>query len=313
MHLRMKRLVAAGAFQTALPRPGGTRRWSALYTLTAVTLAMGCADPLLPSSDDPLLSFPVRIGQAWHVATYIPDSANEPVLALIAADSEPAIAWSPDGSQLALVDADKDPHRRTGGVRVLDSQFVLVKARQLEAADGVSPTSVAWSPDGSKLAIAGDGGVLLLDHRLETLSRWPADFRAWVSPSGWSEDGETLAVANRGGGSVHYLTNELMEIEPPLGLEVLSLVTGVSIAVSGSVLATTLAGAFLVEAAGSRALTTNRVRHRCPAWSATGSQAAFLVDSNRTTLVLHGSSDPAQLADLASDWRLGCPAWRPAQ
>lgn len=104
-----------------------------------------------------------------------------------------AVAWSPDGTQLALVE-------RTDKVIVID---VAAKTSSSWATTAGNVHAVAWSPDGTRLAVGHTGGNFLSvydasDGTIES---------GWPQPPGdvygvaWSPDGTRLAVANYRGGS----------------------------------------------------------------------------------------------------------------
>ncbi|WP_433677712.1 toll/interleukin-1 receptor domain-containing protein [Nocardia sp. CA-119907] len=99
-----------------------------------------------------------------------------------------SVAWSPDGSRLAVGGRDK-------AVRVWDAATGGLQWTTLGRVGGI--TSVAWSPDGRTLAVGGAHGVGLHDastggHRLTLRGH-----SGRVESVAWSPDGRFLASAGR--------------------------------------------------------------------------------------------------------------------
>ena len=95
-----------------------------------------------------------------------------------------SVAWRHDGRQLATAD-------RGGNVRVWDVDGTLVRAFRRE---GGMFYSVAWHPDGKRLAWGGDRGI-----RISELNGTPGpllqDHDTPVRSVAWSPDGQQLASA----------------------------------------------------------------------------------------------------------------------
>lgn len=95
-------------------------------------------------------------------------------------------AWSPQSDRLAYAE------EKQKGVRILD---LASKQRQLILPDLPQPVGLAWSPDGSKLALAcvTSGGVIYdLKRGTKLLSLEPPG--SVVQDVAWSPDGKYLAV-----------------------------------------------------------------------------------------------------------------------
>jgi TolB protein len=116
-------------------------------------------------------------------------------------------AWSPDGKRIAFVYGPKEPEGAAKGEEAAMEEVHLVNAdgsgrRRLVQGAGGSP---AWSPDGSRLAVALKRGencdiytVALTDAHETRLTEDPADD---VGPL-WSPDGSRIAFASKRHGNL---------------------------------------------------------------------------------------------------------------
>jgi hypothetical protein len=109
-------------------------------------------------------------------------------------------AWSPDGRQFAFVTFAQGDN----GIAIADTdRREIVRTLDTEGVDAVF--DLAWSPDGSSLAISGTRGGIVDLYRLDlttgAVERLTDDAFAELAPS-WSPDGATLAFAtDRGPGA----------------------------------------------------------------------------------------------------------------
>lgn len=106
--------------------------------------------------------------------------------------SEGALAWSPDGKQIAF----SIPER---GLSIMDIESGNVVASLEDFL--VSPFDLSWSPDGSRLIATGDLGFGLRRWRLDT-NQWARLWDKRLQPAqqvAWSPDGRRIASGHFGG------------------------------------------------------------------------------------------------------------------
>jgi dipeptidyl aminopeptidase/acylaminoacyl peptidase len=107
-------------------------------------------------------------------------------------------AFSPDGTKIAYIDGN---HDSGNGLRVMDADGSHVRVlleSDGELSDGISipgcEGALAWSPDGSRLAFCGPGGIWVIGADGSGLRK--------VIPNGenpsWSPDGSRIAYQVRG-------------------------------------------------------------------------------------------------------------------
>ena len=177
------------------------------------------ADKAVWSRDGTKIFFNAETGGNWEIYVMAPNGAH-----LRNLTNHPAVdgSWggftvSPDGQQIAFTS-----NRDGGGIYVID-------------ADGKNPrklidrlwerTSLSWSPDGQKIALATDEQIFVMDTNGANLQlirngRWPAwspdgrriafvSVRFWhvdVIPH-WFEPGEDIYVMDADGRNPRNLTN----------------------------------------------------------------------------------------------------------
>jgi Tol biopolymer transport system component len=115
-----------------------------------------------------------------------------------------AITWAPDGKRLAFnvevqfdINPSADPS--PGGVWVMDVSTGASK-QLLQCGNGPDACGVAWSPDGSRIAVT-HGTVLALIDPVDGKTTVLQDFRVrrWAFHPTWSPDSARIAVSLVGG------------------------------------------------------------------------------------------------------------------
>jgi YD repeat-containing protein len=113
-----------------------------------------------------------------------------------------SIAWAPDGKRLAfnvevVFDDNPSADPRPGGVWVMD--VLTGRSEQLlQCGSGPEACGVAWSPDGSAIAVTHGNVLELIDPDRGNASVL-VDFRQWVFHPSWAPDSARIAVSLRDG------------------------------------------------------------------------------------------------------------------
>jgi Tol biopolymer transport system component len=194
-----------GTLEYQIVRPDGSQRrsvageprWSPRDERVAVSNAAGTLHVGSGDGSDlrPIGSFPpvaawspdseafayVRDGEVW--IANVDGSGARPSTAFGVAASAADVAWSPDGELIAIVHGEV--------VWIVPPDGGEPRRVQL---DGLTPSTIKWSPDGSHLAISmenatGTGGVLLL-----AVDEWRAAMLVDTLNPIWSPDGSLVAV-----------------------------------------------------------------------------------------------------------------------
>ena len=109
-----------------------------------------------------------------------------------------SITWAPDGKRLAFnveVDIDGNPGAdpRPGGVWVMDVPSGTSE-HLLQCGSGPDACAVAWSPDGSRIAVTHGNLLELIDPATGNVTVLE-DFRQWAFQPTWSPDSARIAVS----------------------------------------------------------------------------------------------------------------------
>ncbi len=161
----------------------GHRDWMSLV-VWAVVLALGVAGLSACGSNSAAPSEPPQ------AVTPAPSADGEPApspyerLRLPVSESL-ALAWSPDGSTLAVGEGPR--------VWLYDAGFKPLRALE---GHGAAVRALAWSPDGSQLASAGlDNTVRLWEPATSAALALLQGHTDWVFDADWSPDGSQLVSA----------------------------------------------------------------------------------------------------------------------
>jgi Tol biopolymer transport system component len=113
-----------------------------------------------------------------------------------------AITWAPDGKRLAFnvevqIDVNPSADPSPGGVWVMDVSTGRSK-QLLQCRNGPDACGVAWSPDGSRIAVT-HGSVLELIDPVDGHANVLQAFDRWASGPTWSPDSARIAVSLQDG------------------------------------------------------------------------------------------------------------------
>lgn len=142
--------------------------------------------------------------RVWNVATnqehFIQQTHNAQETSN--ASTVATLAWSPNGMHLAIPD---NPYMATSSVFILDAQtgkklVTCTISDVVQVANDYYIFQIAWSPDSSQIAVAGDMDVKICDTQtgqklLTYPAQPPASGRQPSFAVAWSPDGGTIASA----------------------------------------------------------------------------------------------------------------------
>lgn len=286
-------------------------------TLSAIILlsVCGCSDPVLVPANlaGPVLTFPVSVGTNWQIAIYDLGGAGTSVLPGITADGEPGVAWAPDGTELAIAETATENRQARLGVRILDKEGFLARGIIFGPEYPVVPNSASWSPDGRTLAVAGGGGVVLVDASSLEATAFFADLaRHQVSATAWAPDGSQVIVTQTNG-TPRLFTSTLSELPLPSPLDTLSQVQGAAWSPNGDLFITTNTDGLIVSGSEVTALSVSEERRLCPSWDSSGNTLSFIEGGLATRIVTLTPGGATQDVPAPSaGTRIGCPSWRPS-
>jgi Tol biopolymer transport system component len=235
------------------------------------------------------------------IASMNPDGSGQWGVELNVGDAAPA--WSPDGSQLAVV----THWAGNNGILVLQPDGSGAHNLTSDAGD----RDPAWSRDGTRVAFANSGRIYVVNT--DGTGRKPITSSAylWASHPTWSPDSAKLAFAAYASGDYR---NQIYVLDLVSGKETeLNLAAGASSPAwspDGSQIAYVSEGsisAVSTDGKDVRQLTSGTTYDDAPAWSPDGTQIAFARNSQIWVMGRDGSN-PHQLT--SGDWN-GYPAWQP--
>lgn len=151
------------------------------------------------SPDGQKIAFLGWPGNQYDIYVVNADGTDPLNITSLAVDYLPDPVWSPDGQQLAYIDVSKAAIYLIGADGTQPEQLTAAPA-------GYRPTSVAWSPDGQRLAINAWSLEVTKPHsRLFSINRdgtnliplYDDDIRGGTAFA-WSPDGQQLAFAAGG-------------------------------------------------------------------------------------------------------------------
>jgi Tol biopolymer transport system component len=146
-------------------------------------LSTGCLHA--DARDDPgTIVFQSDRSGRWAAYAVRPDGAELGKVAELPDAGSEQMVWAPDGSRVLVVG-----HTFRG-----DASFVLEpssgRRRPVQISMRAAEHVPAWSPDGNHLALAGDGGLVILDAETGARRRLTRSWRDGAPT--WSPDGEKI-------------------------------------------------------------------------------------------------------------------------
>ncbi len=237
------------------------------------------------------------------IASMNPDGSGQWGVELNVGDSTPA--WSPDGSQLAVVTHWAGNY----GILLMNPDGSGAHLVTTDSGD----RDPAWSPDGTQIAFANGAAIWAVNTYGGGRKQLTTGTYGSASRPAWSPDGSKLAFAAYEDGK--YGTSEIYVLDRSSGKE--TALTGATLrAVSpawspdGGTIAFSSDGVIYVmnaDGTGVHALTNGAAYADVPAWSPDGTQIAFAQGSQIWVMARDGSG---QRQLTAGDWNTS-PAWQP--
>jgi len=157
-----------------------------LVTVAAIALAtpLGSGATTAPLPSNGRIAFAASTG----IASMNPDGSGQWGVELNVGDSQPA--WSPDGSQLAVV----THWRGQNGILVMQPNGSLPRLVTTDYNDN----GPAWSPDGTQLAFVNGGNLIVVNADGTGRHVVWSSGSGWLNRPSWSPDGRRLALRANG-------------------------------------------------------------------------------------------------------------------
>jgi len=245
----------------------------------------------------------IAFSAAGGIASMNPDGSGQWGVELNVGDTAPA--WSPNGSQLAVV----THWAGNNGILVMNPDGSGAHLLTTDSGD----RDPAWSPDGQQVAFANGLQIFLVNTDGSGRKALTTDSFGWVSHPSWSPDGTKIAFAAYANGV--YSSSRIYVLDVSSGKT--TALTDPAIQArdpawspDGGEIAFASAGSlFSMTADGSsvRPLTGPGDYNDTPTWSPDGTQMAFTRNWQIWVMARDGSN-PRQLTTGDAN---SAPAWQP--
>lgn len=254
----------------------------------------------------------IAFADVTGIASMNPDGSGQWGVELNVGDTSPA--WSPDGSQLAVV----THWGGRNGILVMQPDGSVAQQITTDWADA----DPAWAPDGSKIAFANGTNLFTVSPFGTNRAQLTSNTEGWASHPSWSPDGTTIAYALYSKYSVagvdqwrttiwlydvtshsqKPLTDATVDATTPAWSPDGALIAFASYDNNGERLFT-----IAPDGTGKRAVTDGSTWVASPAWSPNGAQIAYANNGQIWVMGRDGGSPHA----LTTGGSTSSPAWQP--